>query len=159
MNPTFSQILKDPILFLAFGFGSGLMKKAPGTWGTLAGVPVYLAVVYFLPDIMHYLILSLLFFLLGIFICDHAEKKLGLHDPGGIVWDEIVGLLVTMAFLPVTLTWVVAGFVLFRFFDILKPWPIKWFDQKCKGGYGVMVDDVIAGLIACVILNGIQFLL
>ena len=157
--PSFFDLIKNPVLFFAFGFGSGLAKNAPGTWGTLVGVPVYLLLVYFASNTLIYISVTVVCFLLGIWICDQTEKKLGLHDPGNIVWDEIVGLMVTMTFLPATYPWIIAGFIVFRFFDILKPWPIKWFDQHCTGGFGVMVDDVIAGLVACGILNFIHLAL
>lgn len=144
-------ILTNPIHFLAFGFGSGLLPKAPGTWGTIVAVPIW----YFLAQLSltHYLIATLVLTVFGIWLCGASSKKLGVHDHGGIVWDEICGYLVTMIALPVTWYWALAGFVLFRFFDIIKPWPIKWLDKKIKGGFGIMVDDIIAGAFAAVILQ------
>ncbi|NOT86264.1 MAG: phosphatidylglycerophosphatase A [Methylococcaceae bacterium] len=140
------QILSDPVLFLAFGFGSGLAKKAPGTFGTLAAVPLYLLLAY--TGQMTYWILTLLVSIVGIWICGKAAEKLDEHDFGGIVWDEIAGLLVTLAFVPFSWQALVAGFVLFRFFDIIKPWPIRWIDQQVTGGLGIMLDDIIAGFFA-----------
>ncbi len=136
---------------LAFGFGSGLAPKAPGTWGTLAAVP-FLFLWQYLPW-PAYLSLLTISFLLGVYICQSVSNKLGVHDHGGIVWDEFVGLWLT--FFLVDLTWqsLVIGFILFRFFDILKPFPIKWLDQKVKGGFGIMIDDVLAGIFACVLLH------
>lgn len=144
------QILTTPVLFLAFGFGSGLTKKMPGTMGTLAAIPVYL--LFALADIWIYSILTIVVCVVGIRICDDAAKQLGEHDFGGIVWDEVAGYLVTMWFVPFSWTAVLFGFVLFRFFDILKPWPIQWIDQKVEGGFGIMLDDLLAGLFSAIIL-------
>lgn len=148
---TAKQILKDPVLFLAFGFGSGLSKYMPGTLGTVAAVPVYLGLMQFSASV--YLAATLLSVAVGIAICDQAAKKLQVHDFGGIVWDEIAGFLITLY--GVTLSWqsVLAGFVLFRLFDILKPWPIKWLDQQVHGGFGIMIDDVLAGIFAALVLR------
>ncbi len=143
---TARQILLDPILCLAFGFGSGLAKKAPGTFGTLAAVPIYIALVQ--THILVYSLLTIICTVSGIWICGVAADRLGEHDFGGIVWDEIAGLLITMWFVSFSWQNLILGFVLFRFFDILKPWPIKWIDQKVSGGFGIMLDDVIAGLFA-----------
>jgi phosphatidylglycerophosphatase A len=144
------QILTDPVLFLAFGFGSGLAKKAPGTFGTLAGIPLYLLIAQ--TDWWVYGVLTLLAMLAGIWLCGVAAKKLGEHDFGGIVWDEIAGLLVTLWAVPLTWQNICLGFVLFRFFDIVKPWPIKWADKNVQGGLGIMLDDVLAGLFAALLL-------
>jgi phosphatidylglycerophosphatase A len=140
------QILSDPVLFLAFGFGSGLAKKAPGTLGTLAAVPVYW--LFTQTNLFVYSLLTLIVTVAGIWICDTAAKKLDEHDFGGIVWDEIAGYLITMWLVPFTWQAVVLGFILFRFFDILKPWPIKWIDRQVQGGLGIMLDDVLAGVFA-----------
>ena len=145
------QILADPVLFLAFGFGSGLAKKAPGTFGTVAGIPVYLLMAQ--TDLLAYSVLTLLALLVGVWICDNAAKKLGEHDFGGIVWDEIVGLFITLWAVPVTWQNIGLGFVLFRFFDIVKPWPIRWVDRKVQGGLGIMLDDVLAGIFAALVLS------
>jgi len=144
------QILSNPVLFLAFGFGSGLAKKMPGTMGTVAAIPVYLAFTPF--NIWIYSALTVFVCVVGIRICDTAAKQLGEHDFGGIVWDEVAGYLVTMWFVPFSWTAVLYGFVLFRIFDILKPWPIKWVDKKVEGGFGIMLDDVLAGLFSAAIL-------
>ena len=145
------HLLRHPVDFLALGFGSGLMPHAPGTAGTVAAIPVYLALQSLALHI--YLPLVAVLFLVGIPMCAHTAKRLGVHDHPGIVWDEIVGYLVTMTFAPPGWLWVAAGFVLFRFFDVLKPWPIKWFDSKVGGGFGIMVDDVLAGIAAFVVLH------
>jgi phosphatidylglycerophosphatase A len=144
------QILSDPVLFLAFGFGSGLAKKAPGTFGTLAAIPVYL--LFAQADRLVYSLLTLMATVAGVWICGIAAEKLGEHDFGGIVWDEVVGLLITLWVVPFSWQALVAGFVLFRFFDILKPWPIKWLDRHVQGGFGIMIDDVLAGVFAGAVL-------
>ncbi len=157
MTPEQTQTKPDmgnPVHLLAFGFGSGLAPKAPGTFGTLVGVPIYL-LLQPLPPVV-YGVLVVVSFLIGIGLCGRTSRDLGVHDHGGIVWDEIVGYLVTMLWAPKGWLWVGIGFVLFRFFDILKPWPIRWFDRKVSGGFGVMLDDLIAGLFAAVILVMIQ---
>ncbi|MGJ8663380.1 MAG: phosphatidylglycerophosphatase A family protein [Marinicella sp.] len=136
--------------FFAFGFGSGLAPKAPGTFGTLAAFPLYLLMAN-LPWTV-YLSLTVLAFFLGIYICDRASHHLGVHDHGGIVWDEFVGLWITLFLVPNEWPWLLTGFLLFRFFDIIKPFPIKWLDKKVKGGFGIMIDDVIAGIFAWLIL-------
>lgn len=144
-------ILRDPVLFLAFGFGSGLAKFMPGTMGTLAAIPVYLLLVQSNPWI--YLFFTLLSVAFGIFICERAAQKLDVHDYGGIVWDEIAGFLITLCWLPYTWQSLLAGFVLFRLFDIVKPWPIKWLDRHVGGGFGIMLDDVAAGVLAALVLR------
>jgi len=141
------QIVSDPVLFLAFGFGSGLAKKAPGTFGTLAAVPLYLALVQ-AQSLIVYSVVTLLVILVGVWICGQAAEKLGEHDFGGIVWDEIAGFLVTMWLVPFTWQAVALGFILFRVFDIIKPWPIRWIDRQVHGGLGIMLDDVLAGVFA-----------
>jgi len=147
---TAAQILKDPVLFLAFGFGSGLSKYMPGTMGTLAAIPVYWVLVQ--TNAWAYSLITILVMLSGIVICEKAAEKLKVHDFGGIVWDEIAGFLITMWLVPFSWQAVAGGFVLFRLFDIVKPWPIKWIDRKVKGGFGIMLDDVLAGVFAGLIL-------
>jgi phosphatidylglycerophosphatase A len=144
------QILTDPVLFLAFGFGSGLAKKAPGTCGTLAAIPVYC--LFAQSSLLVYSLLTLAATLIGISLCGIAADKLGEHDFGGIVWDEVAGYLITMWFVPFSWQATLAGFILFRIFDIIKPWPIKWVDQQVHGGLGIMLDDVLAGIFAGLIL-------
>ncbi|MDD5578729.1 MAG: phosphatidylglycerophosphatase A [Methylobacter sp.] len=144
------QILSDPVLFLAFGFGSGLAKKAPGTCGTLAAIPVYW--LFAQTHIVIYSLLTIAVTISGVRICGWAAEKLGEHDYGGIVWDEIAGYLITMWWVPFTWKTIVLGFLLFRVFDILKPWPIKWVDQYVGGGLGIMLDDVLAGIFAGILL-------
>ena len=145
------DIMSNPVLFFAFGFGSGLAKKMPGTMGTLAAIPVYLAFVK--TNFWIYSALTILVTVIGIWICGGAAKRLGEHDYGGIVWDEIAGFLITLWWVPFSWNAVLYGFILFRIFDIVKPWPIKWIDQKVDGGLGIMLDDVLAGILAAVILS------
>jgi phosphatidylglycerophosphatase A len=145
------QILSDPILLLAFGFGSGLAKKAPGTCGTLAAIPLYL--LFAQTGSLSYSLITLVATIAGFWICGQAADKLGEHDFGGIVWDEIAGYLITLWWIPFSWQGVVLGFILFRFFDILKPWPIKVADRRVKGGFGIMLDDVLAGVLANILLR------
>ncbi|WP_020561604.1 phosphatidylglycerophosphatase A family protein [Methylosarcina fibrata] len=144
------QILADPVLFLAFGFGSGLAKKAPGTLGTAAAIPLYLAFVQ--AGLTLYSVLTVAAILFGIPICGRAAEKLGEHDYNGIVWDEVAGYLITMWLVPATWQTIIAGFILFRIFDILKPWPIRWIDRQIGGGLGIMLDDVLAAVFAGALL-------
>lgn len=143
--------------FLAYGFGSGLAPRAPGTAGTLAAVPLALPLAQ-LPLAWH-LSLLLALFALGVYVCGAASRRLGRHDPGGIVWDEMVGYWLTVAFAPAGWTWLAAGFVAFRFFDILKPWPIRAVEKRFGGGLGIMLDDIVAALYAIAVLQGVAFLL
>ena len=144
-------IFKHPVLFFATGFGSGLVPKAPGTFGTLAAVPLYILISGF--DAAAYWITFMALFLIGILVCKKATELLKVHDHPGIVWDEIVGYLITMYSLPQHWTLVIAGFLLFRLLDIWKPWPIKLIDKTVKGGLGIMLDDVVAGVTANIILQ------
>lgn len=148
MNTTHcpASVWRNPVHFLAFGFGSGAIPFAPGTFGTLIAVPIYIAMMW-LPDWAYFFILLLMFFV-GVWLCDKTSKDLGVHDHSGIVWDEIVGYLVTMMMAPAGWMWLLIGFVLFRVLDILKPWPISWLDKHLKGGFGIMLDDVAAGVFA-----------
>lgn len=156
MNKVPSTAFRHPIHFLAIGLGSGAAPKAPGTWGTLAAIPFYLLLCQL--SIELYVAVVLLAGIAGVYICGKTSKDWGVHDHGGIVWDEFVGFWITMIAVPVTWYWIVWGFALFRFFDILKPWPIKWFDQQVHGGLGIMLDDVIAGIFAALCLHGTLFL-
>ena len=142
--------LRNPVHFFALGFGSGLLKPAPGTWGTLVGVLIYLLLTSIPAPV--YIFVCIVSFVVGIWLCDITCRDAEVHDHGAIVWDEIVGLLVTMAFVPFSWSALLLGFLLFRFFDILKPWPIKVLDRRVGGGFGVMVDDLLAGLFAGVLL-------
>ncbi len=147
-------IFQSPNMFLAFGFGSGLSPIIPGTMGTLAAVPLYLLLIQTAQiSWLIYAGLVLLATLWGNYLCGYASKKLGVHDHSGIVWDEFVGLWITMFLVPLTWQNLLIGFVLFRFFDMVKPWPISWVDKHAKGGFGIMIDDVIAGAAAWLCLQ------
>ncbi len=148
---TETKLLRNPVHLLAFGFGSGLAPKAPGTFGTLAAIPLYLLLAQ-LP-LAGYALALILAFGLGVWICDKTARDLGVHDHGGIVWDEFVGLWITLFVAPPEWWWIAVGFLLFRFFDIVKPFPISWFDKNVKGGLGIMLDDAIAGSFAWLCLQ------
>jgi len=147
--------LGTPAGFLAFGFGSGLSRYAPGTMGTIAAIPLA-AVLTALPVAWFWPLLVLLF-IAGVWLCDVSSRRLGQHDPGGIVWDEMVAYWLTVAFVPVTWAWWLAAFMLFRFFDILKPWPIRQVEKRFDGGLGIMLDDIVAAVYAMIILAVLQY--
>jgi phosphatidylglycerophosphatase A len=144
-------VLTNPIHFLAFGFGSGLAPFAPGTFGTLAAIPLYLLMVSL--SLPLYLGVTLAAVLVGFWLCGKSSEMLGVHDHSGIVWDEFAGFFITMIAAPEGWQWIVLGFALFRLFDIWKPWPINIIDKKVQGGVGIMMDDVIAGVYALVVLQ------
>ncbi len=146
MNPT-TKHLRQPVHALALGFGSGLAPKAPGTFGTLAALPLYW-LLSGLP-LAAYIAVVVVAAVVGVWICDRSAKDLGVHDHPAIVWDEFVGFWITMIAAPVSWVSVILGFALFRLFDVLKPWPISWLDKHVSGGLGIMVDDILAGVIAC----------
>ena len=150
-------ILANPIHLLAFGFGAGLSPKAPGSVGTIVAVLIYL-VLPSMPPII-YAGLVLLSFFFGIWICGKTAEDLGVHDHGGIVWDEFVGYWITMFMAPSGLFWVLLGFVFFRLLDIFKPWPIKWADKELAGGLGIMLDDVLAGIMAALGMQAVVVLI
>ena len=136
------------------GFGSGLSPFAPGTVGTLVAIPFTFALKSL--GVTGFWIALLLLFLLGIRVCGRVSRRLGVHDHGGIVWDEMVGYWLSVAFVPLQWQWLLAAFLLFRFFDIFKPWPIRQLDQKVSGGFGIMIDDVIAALFTIIVLAVLQ---
>lgn len=143
--------------WIAFGFGSGLSPKAPGTVGTLAAIPLYL-----LMSPLHWTLyagLLLIFTILGIWVCGRVADDLGAKDPSAIVWDEFVGFLLTMIVAPPGWFWIVAGFLAFRLFDIWKPWPIRVVDRQVGGGLGIMLDDIIAGIMAALVLLALNWFL
>lgn len=119
--------------------------------GTIAAIPFYLLLVQTNPWI--YWLFTLISLIFGVHICEYATKKLHVHDFGGIVWDEIVGYLITMGFFSFSWNSLVTGFLFFRLFDIFKPWPINWLDKKISGGLGIMLDDVLAGIFAAIALK------
>ena len=140
------------VLFFASGAGSGYFPFASGTAGTLfAGIPVFL--LFSLMSPFWYAVATIVLMLAGVYFCEAADRVLGEKDSGKIVIDEVAGYLVTMAFLPVTVYTVAAGFFLFRFFDVLKPQPAKWVEDNLPGGAGVLFDDVVAGIYANICLQ------
>ncbi|MCD6060138.1 MAG: p [Moraxellaceae bacterium] len=153
--------LRDPLQLLAFGFGSGLAPKAPGTFGSLAALLLFpLLALLTLPA---YLAVVAVAAIAGGPICGHAARALDVHDDGRIVWDEFAGqwlalapLVPVLEWTPASLLWLVAGFGLFRLFDIAKPWPIGYLDRKVHGGVGIMLDDLLAGVVAAVALLLLQ---
>lgn len=151
MQPDLRFLLAHPAHLLALGFGSGLAPKAPGTVGTVLGLPLYWAITFLAPDLPNQIILLAAAFLLGIWACARTGRALGVADHGGMVWDEIVAFALVLLFTPAGWGWMLAAFGLFRLFDIVKPWPIRVFDARLKNGFGVMFDDLLAAgyAIAC----------
>ncbi len=150
-------ILRDPVHLLAFGFGAGLSPFAPGTAGTLVAVPVLLLIERLGLPVQ--IAITVILTLAGVYICGASSRKLGIHDHSGIVWDEIAGFLIAACAIPARWQWIAAAFALFRFFDIVKPWPIREADHSLKGGVGIMLDDVLAGLFSAIILYAAQLLI
>lgn len=145
------KVLSNPVHFLAFGFGSGLAPFAPGTFGTLMAIPLYWLMQF--QSLAVYLSIVLVVCIVGIWICDKSSEMLGVHDHSGIVWDEFAGFFITMIAAPKGWLWILIGFLLFRLFDVLKPWPISILDKKMQGGLGIMIDDIVAGIFALVCLQ------
>ncbi|AXQ29630.1 phosphatidylglycerophosphatase A [Solimonas sp. K1W22B-7] len=164
-RPPRELVMSTPEHFIAFGFGAGLAPKAPGTVGTLVGLPFWLALMWLPP--WAFVAAVLVLFLFGCWVCGESARLLGVHDYGGIVFDEIVGFLVTcLPLLPALglvqghmALWLLAAFAVFRLFDILKPWPIRAFDRSIHGGLGIMLDDILAGLFGAAVLYGASLLL
>jgi len=148
--------LRDPVLLIAFGFGSGLAPRAPGTCGSLAALALS-PLLLWLPAPLAWGLLAIAV-IAGVFICGAAVARLGVADPPGIVWDEFAGLWLALLLAPSGWSFWAGGFVLFRIFDIVKPWPIGWLDRRCTGGFGVMIDDLAAGLAAGIALQGLEML-
>jgi len=138
-------------LWSAQGFGAGRIPWAPGTFGTLLAIPLYFVLAPL--GFVWYASVVALLFLAGVWLCGVADQVLGTTDHGSIVWDEIVGYLVTMLAAPGGWSWIVGGFVLFRLFDIWKPWPIRLIERRVGGGLGVMLDDLIAAAFAWIALQ------
>lgn len=151
MQPDLRFLLAHPAHLIALGFGSGLAPKAPGTVGTLLGLPLFWAISAIAPDLPNQIILIAAAFLLGIWACARTGRALGVADHGGMVWDEIVAFALVLLFTPAGWAWMLAAFGLFRLFDIVKPWPIRLCDARLKNGFGVMFDDLLAAgyAIAC----------
>lgn len=148
------KVLRDPVHWLAFGFGAGLAPFAPGTWGSALAVAIYWVIApvplaWFAPVLV-------IMFIAGIWICGTSARRLGVHDHSGIVWDEIVGMLLVLVMLPAEPVWMAAAFLAFRLFDIWKPWPIRDLDHSVPGGLGIMLDDVLAGIYAALLIVPLQ---
>ncbi len=157
MNQIDKKLLLNPVHLLSLGLGSGCAPKAPGTMGTLVGVLFYLPLQ--LLAWPYYLAVLVLLCLAGIWLCGRTASALGVHDHPAIVWDEIVGYLLTMLAAPKGWLWIMLGFVLFRVFDIWKPWPIGLLDKRLKGGFGVMADDLLAAIFSLTIIQIIAYIL
>ena len=144
------RVLSDPVHFLAFGFGAGLSPKAPGTVGSLLGVALAWVTLNF--DLAMQIGIAIAISVAGIWICGESSRRLGVHDHGGIVWDEICGMYITLLVAPASISAWLLGFGLFRAFDIVKPWPIRDLDHRLGGGLGIMLDDLAAALYASILL-------
>ncbi len=160
-NPISRISLSNPWHLLATGFGSGLSPVVPGTMGTLASVPFYLLLVQ-LP-LPAYVFVVIAASVIGVKICQVTSDDMKVHDHGSIVWDEFAGFWITMAVVPLfnlpifDWKWILTGFVLFRFFDMVKPWPIGWLDKRVHGGLGIMVDDLVAGVMSAICLGFVGY--
>ena len=163
-RPDLKFLFAHPAHLIAFGFGTGLSPKAPGTVGTLLGLPLFWLVAAVAPDLPNRIILLIAAFLIGIWACGRCGRALGVADHGGMVWDEIVAFALVLMFIPALVftpagwLWIALAFALFRLFDILKPWPIRLADAHLKNGFGVMFDDLLAALYAIAALKGVQWL-
>jgi phosphatidylglycerophosphatase A len=147
--------LFNPIHFLALGFGSGLAPKAPGTFGSLAAIPLVWLCASAL-SLPVYICVAVIACVAGIYICGKTATDMQVHDHGAIVWDEIAGMLCVFIALPITWETLVLGFILFRWLDIQKPLFIGWIDRNFNDGLGIMLDDIVAGLVACGLLHAID---
>ncbi|RDV29384.1 phosphatidylglycerophosphatase A [Alteromonas aestuariivivens] len=158
MQPEFRKriSLLNPIHFCALGFGSGLIPVMPGTFGSLAAIPLLLLCGALLP--WQFAAITVLLSVAGIYICGKTAYDMKVHDHGSIVWDEVAGMFVTFLLVPLSASSLALGFVLFRFFDIVKPWPIGLIDKRLHGGTGIMLDDLVAGVMACVCLHTTLYL-
>ncbi len=155
--PDFKLLLSHPAHFFSLGFGTGLAPKAPGTVGTLVGLPLFYLIANY-TFTTHIIIVSLSF-IFGIWCCHRTGIAIGVADHGSIVWDEIAAMMLVLTFTPSTVFYWVLAFLLFRLFDIWKPYPISVIDAKVKGGFGVMLDDLLAAIYAIIVLKGILWLI
>lgn len=164
LQPSLKFLFAHPAHLIAFGFGSGLAPKAPGTVGTVLGLPLFWLIAAAAPDLPNQIILLIASFLLGVWACGRTGRALGVSDHGGMVWDEIVAFALVLMFTPVVsfspvgMLWTALAFGLFRLFDIVKPWPIRIADARMKNGFGVMFDDLLAAAYAIAIIKGLQWL-
>jgi phosphatidylglycerophosphatase A len=151
-----AEIWRNPIHFFALGFGSGCAPRAPGTCGTLVAVPLCWLLQTL--TLFSYFLAIGTGFVIGVWLCDRTTRDLEVHDHPSIVWDEIIGYWITMIAAPPGWEWLVIGFVLFRLFDIFKPWPIRMVDKHIGGGFGIMFDDVLAAFYAWLVLQSLAWL-
>jgi phosphatidylglycerophosphatase A len=149
-RPTLQFILQHPAHFIAFGFGTGLIRPAPGTFGTLVAFPLYWLAHAFVAD-EFFLILLALLFVFGMWVCNRTGRNLGVPDHGGIVFDEIVAFMLVLFMIPNDIPNQILGFLLFRLFDVWKPLPIRYYDRTLKGGFGVMLDDLLAAFYTLIV--------
>ncbi|MCX8665165.1 MULTISPECIES: phosphatidylglycerophosphatase A [unclassified Gilliamella] len=159
-NKDFKKCLKltNPIHFLAVGLGSGLSPIMPGTMGSLMAIPLWLLFWGLQPVL--YWVFILVTFVFGCYLCQKTSDDTHTHDSGHIVWDEFVGMWITLYFIPqFSILWVTIAFVAFRLFDMAKPWPIRWFDKRVPGGFGIMVDDVIAAIFSSMTVHVMALLI
>lgn len=149
-RPDVRFLLAHPAHFIAFGFGAGLARSAPGTVGTLVAFPIFWIVHPRVPDGWFAALLAVLFGV-GVWACERTGRDLRVHDHGAMVFDEVVAFLLVLFMLPQEPWWQAAGFVLFRLFDIVKPIPIRYYDRTVRNGFGVMLDDLIAAFYALIV--------
>jgi phosphatidylglycerophosphatase A len=149
--PSSGWVFSRPDRLIAFGFGTGLLRPGSGTWGTLLAAILWWPLQQTVPHGILGIAL-LLGLVVGIWICGRTANSLGVADHVGIVWDEIIAFWLLMWAIPFNWVTLIVAFVLFRFFDVYKPFPIGWFDQNFKGGFGVMVDDLIAAFYAWLLM-------
>lgn len=157
IRPNLSWVYAKPWRVIAFGMGSGVLYPGPGTWGTVWGWLIWLAVFQFLHWVMVPLLLALTF-VVGVWACERTGNDIGVHDHGGMVWDEAVAFWLVLWLLPLPVWWMqFLAFALFRLFDITKPFPIRYFDQKVSGGFGVMLDDILAAIYSLIVLYAVAY--
>jgi phosphatidylglycerophosphatase A len=156
-KPSADHIFKNPIHFIATGFGSGLLPYAPGTWGSIIGILVYLLMTEL--TIIPYLILVLIFFIAGIYICGKTADDWDEHDHPAIVWDEIAAFPIVMFSIPLSWYSLLIGFILFRVFDVWKPGPLRWINDNLSGGIGIMLDDTLAAILSLIVLKLLTLLI
>lgn len=150
--------LTNPIHLLAVGLGAGMSPIMPGTMGSAMAIPLWLLFNGLQPYL--YWVLIVVAFIFGCFLCQKTSDDTHTHDSGHIVWDEFVGMWITLFFIPqISVLWVTIAFVAFRVFDMAKPWPIRWFDKRVPGGFGIMVDDVIAAIFSSITVYVIALLI
>ena len=157
VQPSWRFILRHPAHFFAFGFGSGLFPRSPGTMGTLVAFPIFWYLEPLLTDALFLLVLVAAF-AFGVWVCEKTGRALGVADYGGIVWDEIVAFLAILYFTPHTIGWFITAFFIFRIFDVWKPFPIRYFDTHIKNGFGVMFDDALAAVYSVGLIQGLVWM-